>query len=242
MFKKKIRPDDRRNDLQARLTAAESKLEKLRADAVAVASSDPNKLAPLSESAARLEFEICAYTKALKLIEEEEAERQEIARREADRLQREETSRNIFALADALEKASAPIPDALQTFRDAIAAAMPVIGPNGLADLLGNLHVELPAAAELFVSELRARADQTLQGTAPPTLPSAPILTAIEETAAPPTISVFSLESLSWLEHGQRAGCGAFQIVALPVATANIAMTRGLAILPDSDRSATLEH
>jgi len=29
---------------------------------------------------------------------------------------------------------------------------------------LGNLGAEIPAAVELFVSELRVRADQTLQG------------------------------------------------------------------------------
>jgi hypothetical protein len=40
--------------------------------------------------------------------------------------------------------------------------------------LLGNLSVEIPVAVELFVSELRARADAVLAGTAPPTLPAPP--------------------------------------------------------------------
>ena len=47
-----------------------------------------------------------------------------------------------------------------------------------------------------------------------------------------PTISIFALERLSWLdEHDQRQGCGPFQIVALPDKAAKIALERGLAIL-----------
>ncbi len=60
MFKKKTKTDDptaRRNDLQARLSAAEDRLSALRTDAVAVASSNPDALTGLSETAVRTEFE-----------------------------------------------------------------------------------------------------------------------------------------------------------------------------------------
>jgi hypothetical protein len=83
--------------------------------------------------------------------------------------------------------------------------------------LLGNLSVEIPVAVELFISELRARADQTLAGTAPATLPAPPVLTVVnEEPLKMPTITVFSLERLSWLVDGKRESCGAYQIHGLP--------------------------
>jgi hypothetical protein len=241
MFKKKSpKPDDlaaRHNDLQARLSAAEDRLTKLRADAVALASSDPDKLANLSSAAYHLEFEINALRAAIEQAEQDIEEANEKARREADKEQRKQTSRELLALADGLEKAVAPVPEALKNLQDAIAAVLPIVGQNGLPDLLGNLCVEIPAAVELFVAEIRARADQTLQGTAPPTLPAPPVLTVIEEPLLTPTISIFSLERLSWLdERGQRQNCGPFEIHGLPVAAAKIAMERGLAISPDSER------
>ena len=126
---------------------------------------------------------------------------------------------------------------ALLTLKEAIGAVLPIIGPNGLADLLSNLSVEIPGAVELFISELRARAAQTLAGTAPATLPAPPVLTIVEESMTMPTISIFTLERLSWLDgRDQRQSCGPFQIVALPDKAAKIALARGLAILPDSDR------
>jgi hypothetical protein len=233
MFKKKPKPDD----LAARLSAAEVRLTKLRADAVNAAGSAPEKLGALSEQAFRAEFEIAALEAAIEQAEKERAEAEENARRKADKEQRKQTSRDLHALADSLEKASAPIPDVLKNLQTALAAALPVIGENGLAPLLGNLSVEIPAACELFVGELRGRAVQVLQGTAPPTLPAPPVLTVIEETSKMPTISIFSFERLSWLdEHGQRQNCGPFQIVGLPVKAGEIALSRGLGILPDSER------
>src|SRR6202040_2199359 len=104
-----------------------------------------------------------------------------------------------------LEKAVAPVPGALLTLKEAIGAVLPIIGQNGLPELLGNLSAEIPGAVELFVSELRARAAQTLAGTAPATLPAPPILEVVREEPPPPTIQIFTLERLSWLdERGQR--------------------------------------
>jgi hypothetical protein len=242
MFKKKPPKlddfDTRRDDLQARLVAAEDRFSALRADAVAVASSDPDKLVDLAHKAATAEFEATILRDALKRIEQEAAQAAEAARREVEKRQRQQTSHELRKLATDLEKAVAPVPDALLALKDAIAAALPVIGPNGLADLLGNLRVEIPPAVELFAAEIRARADQTLAGTAPPTMPAPPALTVIAmEPLEMPETSIFSLERLSWLDdHGARRNCGAFEIHGLPTRFANIALERGLAILPDSDR------
>jgi hypothetical protein len=154
---------------------------------------------------------------AIGKAEHEVAEAEELARREADKEQRGATAQELHKLADGLEKAVAPVPGALLTLKEAIGTVLPIIGQNGLPELLGNIGAEIPSAVELFVSELRARAAQTLAGTAPATLPAPPVLTIIEETSGMPTISIFTLESLSWLdEHDQRRHCGPFQIVALP--------------------------
>jgi hypothetical protein len=105
-------------------------------------------------------------------VEREQAE--EITRREAEQGQRQQTSQDLRQIATTLEKAAAPIPADMRALQDAIAAALPVVGPSGLGDLAGNLAVEIPTAIELFTAELRARADQVLAGTAPPNLPAPP--------------------------------------------------------------------
>ncbi len=241
MFKKSPKPDDlaaRRNDLQARLRAAEDHLTKLRADAVnAAGNAEADRLAGLSESAFRIEFEINALRAAIEQAEHEAAEAAENARRAADKAQREATAEELHKLADGLEKAAAPVPGVLLALRDAISAAVPIIGPNGFPDLLGNLGAEIPSAIELFVSELRARAAQTLAGTAPATLPAPPVLTIIEEPPATETIEVFANESLCWKDHrGQLARLDAHHIGQLPVHAAETALARNLAYKLDDSR------
>lgn len=176
MFKKKPKPADlaaRRDDLQARLSVAEDRLQSLRADAVTVASSNPDALPALSEPClSRTEFEIAALTEALRQAEQAIEMAEEAARQEADKAQREATSRGLHLMADALELAAAPVPDALQGLREAFEAASHVLGASGLPQLLQNLSVEIPEVITGFVGEIRARADQTLAGTAPPTVPA----------------------------------------------------------------------
>ncbi|MFZ3328218.1 MAG: hypothetical protein WA231_21060 [Methylocella sp.] len=240
MFKKKPKPDDlaaRRSDLSTRLSAAGDRLQTLRAEAVNVATGNPDQLAGLSEQVTKTEFEIGALRAAIGKADQDIAAAEEFVHLTADRLQREATAKELHALAVNLEQAVAPVPEVLEGLRVAIGASLPIIGQNGLADLLGNLTTEVPAAVELFVSELRARADQTLAGTAPPTMPAPFVPVIVEETPKMPTTTIFSLERLYWLdERGQRQNCGPFQIHGLPTEAANIALKRGLAILPDSDR------
>lgn len=227
------------DDLAARLTTAEDRLVKLRAEAVAVASSDPDKLASLSKSAASLEFEIATLTEALRQAEQAIEIAEEAARREADKILRQQTSKELHALADNLEKAVAPLPDNLEGLRVAIAAALPIIGENVFAVLLANLRAEIPVAVEFFAAEIRARADQTLAGTAPPTMPAPPVLTVIKEEEPLPEITVFVLDlRVTWPidAGGRRQSLGPFQIGGVPEFWARVAMERGLAILPDSDR------
>ena len=200
-------------------TTAEDRLVKLRAEAVAAASSDPDKLASLSKSAASLEFEIATLTEALRQAEQAIEIAEEAARREADKSQREQTSKELHALADNLEKAVAPLPDNLEGLRVAIAAALPIIGENVFAVLLANLRAEIPAAVEFFAAEIRARADQTLAGTAPPTMPAPPVPTVIKEEEPLPEITVFVLDlRVTWPidAGGRRQSLGPFQIGGVP--------------------------
>ena len=176
---------------------------------------------------------------AIEQAEIERAEAEELARQSADKAQREETAKDLHKIADDLEKDVASVPSVLQSLHEAYEAAGPVLPLSGLPQLLQNLSVEIPEIVAGDVGALRARADQTLQGTAPPNMPAPPVLTIIGEVEplAPVTVSIFSLESLSWIdERGQRQNCGAFQIRDLPVKAAQIALVRGLAIDPTSPR------
>jgi hypothetical protein len=97
MFKPKKQPktDDlsaRHHDLPARLAAAEGRLISIRAEAVGVASCNPDKLAGLSESAAKIEFEIGALRAAIEQAERERAEVEEVTRLEADKRLRQQTA------------------------------------------------------------------------------------------------------------------------------------------------------
>lgn len=74
---------------------------------------NPDKLAGLSETAARLEFENRALTEALNQVERDIEQAEELARREADKEQREATAQELHKLIDGLEKAVAPVPVAL---------------------------------------------------------------------------------------------------------------------------------
>jgi hypothetical protein len=111
MFKPKKQPktDDlsaRHHDLPARLVAAEGRLNALRTEAIGVASCNPEKLAGLSESAAKIEFEIGALRAAIEQAERERAEAEEIARREADKRARQQTAHDLRKLAPTLKKRS----------------------------------------------------------------------------------------------------------------------------------------
>jgi hypothetical protein len=228
----------RRSDLQTRLQSAGSALESLRQDAVARANDDPGKLSDIASAAWKAEFEIAALREALAQTDVEIAEASEKARLDADRKLREQTSRDLHARADRGQKIIKPLMDGLagvHTWLQDDAEA--ILGVVGMKELAGNLHRELPPGIELMVAEIRARAEATLVGKAPATLPAPPILEVVREEPPSPTIQIFTLERLSWLdEHGQRRDCGPFSYHALPPKAAKIALARGLALEPDSMR------
>jgi hypothetical protein len=228
----------RRIDLQQRLQNAETALETLRRDAVASANDDPDKLADMASAAFQAEFESNAIRAALDQLDIEIAQAAERTRLADDRKVREQTSRDLNAMADRGIKIIRPLVDALAAVHVWLQDdAEAVLGVVGMKELTANLHRELPPGIELMAAEIRARADATLAGRAPATLPAPPILEVVREEPPPPTIQVFALERLSWLdERGQRRDCGPFSYHALPPKAAKIALARGLALEPDSMR------
>jgi hypothetical protein len=138
--KTKKLPDlrSRRDNLQTRLAAAETTLDGLRNDAVALASDDPGKLSDKAEAAWRIEFEIAALRTAIQKASDEIAAAEEAERNAADRAEREATARVANAMAAAIEKAAVPVPGVLQAFLEAVEAAAPVIGSTGMPDYQGR--------------------------------------------------------------------------------------------------------
>jgi hypothetical protein len=234
----------RRIDLQQRLQNAETTLETLRHDAVARANDDSGKLSDMASAAWKAEFEIAALRAALDQIDLEIAEAAEKARLDADRKLREQTSRDLNARADRGQKIIKPLMDALAAVHTWLQDdAEAILGVVGMKELAGNLHRELPPGIELMIAEIRARAEATLAGKAPTTLPAPPVLTVIEETPEPETLEIFANESLYWKDHrGQPARLDVHHIGQLPVHAAKIALARGVAFKLDDPRYLTMRE
>ncbi len=238
MKKPPVDLNTRRSDLQTRLQSTGSALESLRQDAVARANDDPDKLSGLAQAAFQAEFESNAIRSAIDQIDLEIAEVSEKARLADDRKLREQTSRDLHARADRGQKIIKPLMDALAAVHVWLQDdAEAVLGVVGMKELTANLHRELPPGIELMLAEIRARAEATLAGKAPATLPATPVLTVIEEPPEPETIEVFANESLYWKNHhGQPARLDAHHIGQLPVHAAKIALARGVAFKLDDPR------
>jgi hypothetical protein len=241
IFKKS--PVERRAALAAQLAAAEAALDKARAAAVQAAvdgAADATQAtAEAKIHAAEIHVEV--LRNALAELDRQSAAAETAALHAKDRALREETSRRLHKLADQLEKTVAPLPDVLLDLKSSVDSCGSILGPpGGLPTLLENMSKEIPTAIALFVGELRARAEATLAGSAPAGLPAPPILEVVRPEPEPPTIQLFTLQSLTWLdERGQRQRCGPFQILSLPVEVAKRALDRQppLALDPESERA-----
>ena len=231
-FLKKSDPAAKRAALLARLPLAEAKLTELRAKAVAAAREGSVLDA---EGAWKAEFELNALRAALIEIEREITEAAETARLAAEKTEREATAKALHAAATEFEAAFAPLPEALHVALASFEKWRHLLGNSGLPTLLENLAVEIPQAVAVFTAELHARAQRTLDGDAPASLPAPPQLTVITPEKAAPTIQVFSLQSLQWRdERGAPQVAGPFQIAALPAAKAKVALQRHWAVEPAS--------
>lgn len=225
----------RREALLTRLQAAETKLATLRAAAVAAASAGT----PLDAASAwQAQFDVDALQAALVQLDAELAAAAERERIEADRKEREATAKALMAEADGLEKDFAPFPEVMRAGVAAYAQRAHLLGASGLPTLLENLAVEIPNAIAIHAAGLRARAEQTLAGSAPASLPQPFVPEVVKTEPAPDTIEVFAAAvDLVWKDHrGQPQRLGVYQIGRLPVHAATIALQENLAFKLDDAR------
>jgi hypothetical protein len=207
-----------------RFRALEERIEALQAQLDASTAPRP------AGAAGQAEFALDALRTALVQLDAAITAQAEKERATADRALRERTS-----LAEGLEKALTPLPGALQELQGAVTACLPVIGETGLQ----NLSNEIPSAITIFTTEIRTRAEQTLAGTAPATLPKPFVPEVIVATAPPPeTTEVFALANLHWGQHHGVSpnSLDAHHIGRLPAAVAKVALARNLAITPNCAR------
>jgi hypothetical protein len=168
-------------------------------------------------------------------VEIEEAEAAE--RLAADQAQRKATADDLEDRAVKLEKAAAPLAGVLADISAALDGCLPVCGEIGMPTFISELIKTLPDGFATIVAEVRTRANATRAGSAPATLAKTVPTLVPEPIATIEAISVFALENLTWrTERGQQT-LSAFHIEALPFEPAQIALNRGLAVLPDSERA-----
>jgi hypothetical protein len=174
----------------------------------------------------RAEIHALTLENALLAMDVEIAEAQEAERLAADQAQRKTTADDLERRAVLLEKAAAPIGKMLADLKEALDGCVPVVGEIGMPGLAGAFPARVAAP--------RARTSATI--VAKPSLPQPFVPQIVEKPKPGPTTSIFALENLTWrTERGQQT-VSAFHIEALPTDHAEIALKRGLAILPDSER------
>ncbi len=161
---------------------------------------------------------------------------------DADAKQRAATAREINKLADAIENSLPDIMASLRRGHVAIEAGRFCFGDIGLYKLLDELESSLPSSFAILASEMRGRAEQTIAGRAPASLP-------VPEPVLPPAppISrqqIFALQNLKWTDPAslQPAYCERFNFASPPAMVAAKALETGIAVLPDDERVAKLKH
>jgi hypothetical protein len=234
--------DDRRKaraDLAYRLQKARDDLSGARHDAVqaALAAAGDAEQSSAEDKIHRAEIHALTLENALLAMDVEIADAAEAERVAADQSQRKATAGDLEQRAALLEKAAVPLAEMLAELKAALDGCVPVVGEIGMPGFVGELIVALPDGASVIAAEMRARGAEILAGRAPASLPKPFVPQIVAEPPKSPTISIFALENLSWKgERGQQIA-SAFTIMALPADRAQIAMKRGLAILPDSERA-----
>jgi hypothetical protein len=182
------------------------------------------RVATLSEAIGALDAEIEAQAK------------KEAA--EADQKQRATTAREINKLADAIENALPDIVTSLRRGHAAIEAGRFCFGDIGLFKLLDELESSLPSSFAILASEMRGRAEETIAGRAPASLPVPEVV--IPPAPPIPRQTIFALKDIKWrnparpqeFELAER-----FAFVSVPVELAHKALENGIAVLPDSEQA-----
>jgi hypothetical protein len=129
---------------------------------------------------------------ALADVDAELADLREKQRLEADRAKRVALAGDLTIRAEALEALAIPAGDIFRKLHAAASDAQPVTGEIGLPGIAMRMADEIPQACQTIAAELRARAAQILDGSAPAFLPKAPTLEVLETVQPEAHIRIFS--------------------------------------------------
>jgi hypothetical protein len=162
-----------RSALAARLTEAEQAITEAQraATEAALEGRDDTALDKAEANIRATQARVITLNEAIAALD---AEIEALAQKEAadaDQKQRAATAREINKLADAIENSLPDIVTSLKRGHVAIEAGRFVFGEIGLYELLAQLERDLPSSFAILASEMRARAEQTIAGIAPATLP-----------------------------------------------------------------------
>jgi len=245
-FFKKRQPLDARQSqraaLAARLADAESAVAEAQLAATEIALEGGNDAA-LDKAEANIrarQARVITLNEAIAALDAEIEAQAKKEAGEADQKQRATTAREINKLADAIENSLPDIVISLRRGHTAIEAGRFAFGDIGLYKLLDELESSLPSSFAILASEMRGRADETIAGRAPATLP-------VPEVVMPPVppiprTRVFALQNLRWTdpETHRLTLCERFDVCALPNNLAELAMSNNLSIDPELDRAREL--
>ena len=231
--------------LAARLIEAEAAVAEAQLAATEIALEGGNDTA-LDKAEANIrsrQARVITLNEAIAALDEEIAAQEAKEADEADAKQRAATARQVHKLAAEIEDSLPDIVTALRRGHAAIEAGRFCFGDIGLFKLLDELESSLPSSFAILASEMRGRAEETIAGRAPATLPvPEPVIPPLPPI---PRQSIFALQNLKW-KNPQRPLetelCERFSFASVPVELAAKALDSGLAILPDDERVAKLKY
>ncbi|MGO9237264.1 MAG: hypothetical protein ACLP4V_25485 [Methylocella sp.] len=248
-FKRKPKPltladqRDQRVRLAAQIAQAENDLVVVRERALEADIDGPN--APELVAIRDHESYLTVLGNKLIRLDAEIAEREAAEAAAADRKIREATSRKLNAFADDLSETGKVFLTAAVHLEHSLVEVRPVVSYGAYGTDFGAfvsmLVREGPEIIDFYIQTLRTRAQDTIApgSKAPPTLPTPFLPAIVPPEPKGPTMQIFALEHLEWPPAGPGELCraSAFNITALPVEYAEIALARGVAVLPDSERA-----
>ena len=195
-----------RDSLIKKLQTATEKLDAARINAMSLAAdgADDSERSKANSQIQLNTIDVDVLQNALQATEDEVARLEAEEKHKADKIEREATASSLNKMAEVYEKAIKPLTGVLQGILSAYENAKAVTGETGMPVILTNMAQEVTSAVATIVAELRARANQTLAGSAPPSLPAPFIPEVVQPEPVVPTTQIFSLATLQYKDaHGR---------------------------------------
>lgn len=237
---------ERGDQLAAKRIAAQSALEnakKVRQEALLSGDLDDQRaLVMLQEAVDTSISALAGIDDALAALAQQKTAAEKTLAAERERVARAKASEEINAATDGVD---GRIGKLLSSTRDIGAALMAVehlsFEAGQLGRYLSNVSGEAEVALAFVLSDLRRLSDAVGKGHEPiPRAPRAPEPVAAPEPP-PPTMPVFMLRSAHFRDHdGRRRFVGQWEDATMPVATAQRALSTGIAVPMTDPRRAQL--